>query len=132
MDPRSGISAGELTSSLGSSALVIAALRDVGATGPQLGLSARAWCGQALERWRRIAGLRVVGSARAADQARHGRRVTHVVPGALMISSRRGGAHVDLVAAVHPDGTVTVIRPNWSRRVRVQRIRPYGHFVVPA
>jgi hypothetical protein len=117
---------------MSSSRLADIASRDIGATGPQLGLPSREWCGAAINRWRRIAGLSVVPSNRAIDQARHGRRVAHAVPGALMITGRRRGAHVDIVVAVYSDGTADLIRPNWGRRVRKERARLRGFFVIPA
>lgn len=111
--------------------IVAVAMRDVGKTGPQMGLPSRLWCGHAIERWRRLSGLRQVGSARAIDQARGGRSVARPVPGSIMVSYRRRGGHADIVADVHADGSVTLIRPNWTRRVQITRSRPYGRFVIP-
>ena len=106
----------------GGSALGSIASRYIGMTGPQMGLPARLWCGLYLNMIRRKAGLRVPSSGRAVDQAQHARRISRPVPGAIVISPRRGGGHADLISAVHADGSVTLIRPNWSRRVVKQRV----------
>lgn len=106
----------------GGSRLGSIAARYVGMTGPELGLASRLWCGAFLSMVRQKAGLRAPVSRRAADQAQHARRVAHPVAGAIVISGRRGGSHADLIASVHADGSVTLIRPNWSRRVVEQRV----------
>jgi len=61
-------------------------------------------------------------SMRAFDAAGMGQRIAYPVPGAYRVSARRGGGHVDIVAAVHGN-TVTTINGNkggnrvgWSRR----------------
>lgn len=112
--------------------LVRIARRDLGKTGPQLGLPSRLWCGDAVNRWRRKAGLTVVPSRRAIDQARYGRRISKPVVGALLISGRRGGSHVDVIAAVHGNGTVTTIGGNVGRMVSTRVRAARGIFIIPA
>lgn len=115
-----------------SSSIVSAAQRDLGKTAAQLGLPRSLWCGDAADRWRRKAGLTPVRSRRAIDQTKNARRISYPVPGALMITGRgRSGHHVDVVIAVHSDGTVTTIGGNVAGAVR-ERIRvARGLFVMP-
>jgi|GEM_PF-1134732 len=101
-------------------AMVALAMEHLGKTGPQLGLPSRLWCADFINRLRREAGYTPVPSRRAVDQARGGRRIASPRPGALMITHRRGGAHVDLVLAVRPDGAVTTIGGNVSRVVSIR------------
>lgn len=111
--------------------IVAIAKRDLGKSGPQIGLPSRLWCGDALNRWRRKAGLTVVPSRRAIDQAAYGKRLSRPVPGALLITSRGRGAHVDVIVAVHGDGTVTTIGGNVSNRVAERRRAARGIIIKP-
>jgi hypothetical protein len=113
------------------SGIVAAARRDIGKTGPQIGLPARNWCGLAIERWRRAAGLRLASSGLALDQARAGKRIARPVVGALLITRRKGGGHVEVISSVHADGTVTTISGNVSRRVVERRRATHGLIVLP-
>lgn len=106
------------------------ALQYEGATAARFGFRGP-WCGFFVEHVRRKAGLSLSGSGRAIDQARAGRRVSAPVPDALMITGRRGGAHVDIVLQRHDDGTVTVIGGNVSKRVTKRRIAAGGIYVIP-
>ncbi len=108
------------------------ALRYEGMTGPELGLSARLWCAEFANMIRRKAGLPAPASRRAVDQVQHARRVSRPIPGALMITGRgRRGGHVDIVVAVHGDGTLTVVGGNVQRRVTQRRVAARGVFVLP-
>ena len=111
--------------------MVSIARRFVGASGPQLGLHSRLWCADFANMVRRKAGLRSVPSRRAIDQARYGTRLYQPEPGALMITGRRGGAHVDLVTAVHGDGAVSTIGGNVGKRVKERRRIARGLFIKP-
>lgn len=106
--------------------------RDVAKTAHGLGVPPTLWCGDAVNKWRREAGLSPVRSRRAVDQARAGRRISKPVRGALMITPRgRGGHHVDIVVAVHDDGTVTVIGGNVGGIVARRIVPARGLFVLP-
>lgn len=106
--------------------------RDEGKTARQLGLPPSLWCADAANRWRRHAGLRVVPSRRAIDQARAGRRVSVARRGDLHITSRgRGGHHVDVVLTDHGDGTLTVIGGNVNGAVSRRVVAARGLFIRP-
>lgn len=106
--------------------------RHEGRTARQMGVPSSLWCADAVNVWRREAGLRAVPSRRAIDQARAGRRIEHPMRGALMITPRgRGGHHVDLVLAVHGDGTLTVIGGNVGARVSRRVVPARGLFILP-
>lgn len=87
------------------------AMRYEGKTGPELGLSSTLWCADLANKVRREAGLKPVPSRRAIDQLRYAKRITKPEPGALMITRRKGGHHVDWIVAVHAD-KLTVIGGN--------------------
>lgn len=108
-----------------------AAAHYLGASGPQLGLPSRLWCGDFVNLVRKRAGLRVVPSRRAVDQARYGIRLAKPEAGALMITGRKGGHHVDLIVAVHADGSVTTVGGNVSRRVTQRHRVARGIFIRP-
>lgn len=113
--------------------IVSIARRDLGKSARQLGLPSSLWCADAANRWRRKAGLRPVPSRRAIDQAKGGKRISHPVVGALLITGRgRRGHHVDLIVAVHGDGTVTTVGGNVSGRVAERRRVARGIIVLPA
>lgn len=115
-----------------ASGLGAIALRYEGATASRFGFRG-AWCGFFIEYVRKQAGLSLAGSGRAIDQTRAGRRVSAPVPGALVITprNRRGDFHVDIVLERHPDGTLTVIGGNVSKRVTKRRVAARGIYVVP-
>ena len=115
-----------------SSDLVAIARRDLGKTGPQMGLPSRLWCGYAANRWRKAAGLSAPKSGLAVAHASHGRKVARPVVGAMLITRRAGGGHVSIITAVHGDGTVTAISGNDARRVRERRRSARGLIVIPA
>jgi len=107
------------------------ATRYLGATGPRLGLSDRLWCGEFASMVRRKAGLKAPDSRRAVDQAQHARRIKRPVVGALMITGRRGGAHVDIIVSVLPDGRVVTVGGNVSRVVAMRVRTPSGALFLP-
>lgn len=106
----------------GSHRLIDIARRDLGKSGPQMGLPSRLWCGLAANRWRRAAGLSAPKSGLAFDHVRHGKRISRPVVGALLVQGRRGGGHVSIITEIHANGTVTAISGNDSARVR-ERVR---------
>lgn len=114
----------------GATRAVEIARRYLGKTGPELGLPASLWCGDFVNLVRRQAGLRVVPSRRAFDQAKFGRRLSRPAVGALLLTPRgRGGGHVDWIVAVHADGSVTTIGGNVDRKVS-ERHRPGAGIII--
>jgi hypothetical protein len=118
-----------------SHSLIAIARRDLGKTGPQMGLPSRLWCGFAANRWRRLAGLSAPSSGFAFAHAA-GRRLAIPVVGALLIQGRpckrgRSCGHVSIITAVHPNGTVTAISGNDGRRVRERVRSARGIIVLP-
>lgn len=116
-----------------SHSLIAIARRDLGKTGPQLGLPARLWCGFALSKWRRLAGLSAPSSGFAFAHAA-GRRLSAPVVGALLVQGRpckrgRSCGHVSIITAVHSNGTVTAISGNDGGRVR-ERVRSARGIIV--
>ncbi len=111
--------------------LASVAERDLGKTPSQLGVPNTLWCADAVERWRAKAGYKPVRSRRAIDQVKGGRKIARPVRGALMIT-RRGmrGHHVDVVAAVLPDGNLRVIGGNVEGLVRERIVPPVGIFIL--
>lgn len=114
-----------------ASNLATVAARHEGKTARQLGLPATLWCADFQNLIRREAGLKPVNSRRAIDQAKNARPISRPVPGALMISRRPGGHHVDVVAAVN-GMFVEVIGGNVAGRV-TRRHLPLqaGRFFLP-
>lgn len=72
-----------------------------GKTAHQLGLPATLWCADMANKARIEAGLTPVKSRRAIDQSKNAVRLARPERGALMISTRPGGHHVDVVLAVN-------------------------------
>lgn len=106
--------------------------RDDGKNARQMGVPATLWCAAAIEVWRGRAGLSRAGSHRAIDQARAGRRISRPERGALMITRRGTGHHVDVVTAVHDDGTVSVIGGNVGGIVARRIVPARGIFIMPS
>lgn len=103
-----------------------------GKTARQLGLPPTLWCADAANLFRRQAGLRTVPSRRAADQAKHAKRLAGPAPGALMITRRgRHGHHVDVVIEVLPSGLLRVIGGNIDNQVAERLVPPAGRFYLP-
>lgn len=75
--------------------------RHEGKTAKQLGLPATLWCSDFADKARIEAGLTPVKSRRAIDQSKNAIRLAKPERGALMISARPGGNHVDVVLAVN-------------------------------
>ncbi len=120
-----------LLSGCASGNLASVAVRHEGKTARQLGLPPRLWCADFANLARREAGLRPVNSRRAVDQARNARPIMKPVPGALMITSRPGGHHVDVVLAVN-ELFVEVAGGNVGGRVtRRQLPMTIGRFYLP-
>lgn len=118
-----------------SSSLIAIARRDLGKTGLQMGLPARLWCGLALSKWRRLAGLSAPSSGYAFAHAA-GRRLSAPVVGALLIQGspcKRGRScgHVSIITAVHSNGTVTAISGNDGGKVRERVRSARGIIVLP-
>lgn len=108
------------------------AARFVGRSGPSLGLPSRLWCADFATMVLRATGYRAVASRRAYDMARAGPRIARPQVGALAITSRRGGGHVSIVAAVYPDGSFLSINGNGSgRRVTMSIRSARAIFVMP-
>jgi hypothetical protein len=112
--------------------LASVAERHVGKNARQLGVGPDLWCAEFADLIRVEAGYRPVRSRRAIDQVKGGRKIAKPVRGALMIT-RRGmrGHHVDVVAAVLPDGMVRVIGGNVDGAVRERVLPAKGIFVLP-
>ncbi len=117
---------------IASPSIVREASRYVGSTGPALGLPSRLWCADFANMILRKTGHRTVASRRAIDMRHAGQRIARPVPGALMITGRRGGGHVSIVASVE-GRTVTTINGNGRfRRVSVSARPAHGVFVLPS
>lgn len=106
--------------------------RDIGKTAREMRVPGSLWCADAVNKWRGEAGLSIVPSRLAADQVKKAFRLARPERGALMISARPGGNHVDVVLAVLPDGTVRTAGGNIGGIV-AERIRPIhnARFVKP-
>lgn len=126
------LASGLLSACASRGTILAVAERHEGKTARQLGLPATLWCADAANLFRREAGLTPVKSRRAIDQAKHAKAISRPVPGALMISRRRGGHHVDVVAAVN-GMWVEVIGGNVAGRV-TRRHLPLaaGRFFLPS
>jgi len=104
----------------GNSHLVSVAMQDIGRTASQLGLPRHLWCADAVNRWRYKAGLPIVPSRKAIDQVKLGKRVTQPVPGAIVVTGRYGGAHVDVVVAVLGKDMIRTVGGNVTGRVAMR------------
>lgn len=122
-----GVTAGV---SSASSSLVSIARRDTGAVARQLGLPARLWCADWVNRVLRHAGMRGTGSRAALSFESYGHRVRGPVVGAIATMSRRGGGHVGIVTGTTASGDPIIISGNHAGAVReavyaASRIRSY-------
>ena len=118
--------------SWGNTGIVSFAKQHVGKRSHQIsGMTRRSlWCGEFVELARKNSDLSQVGSHRARDQRHGGTKIKTPVAGSLMVTSR----HVDIVASVNPNGTVNLIRPNWTGLVQFEEavhVPKYATFVIP-
>ena len=92
------------------------------------------WCAEFINLMRKESGLKASTSNRAMDQIRNARSIDKPIPGSILITRNRRGYHADIVAAVNNDNTVDLIRPNWSKKVQIQknvRVSQGSKFILP-
>lgn len=127
-----GLGLGGCTWNFPIRSLADAAERDTGKTAQQMGTPAQLWCADAVNKWRRKAGMKTVSSRRAIDQAKAGKRINYPIRGALMITPRgNGGNHVDVVLEVLPENMVRVVGGNVGGAVSQRIVPARGLFVLP-
>jgi uncharacterized protein (TIGR02594 family) len=103
-----------------SSSLVSVARSSIGATARQLGLRrVTLWCATVLDQiWLPSAGYSPLGTDRARDFKKYGRRVQRPVIGAIAVLSRgRNGGHVGVVSGITRSGDPILISGNVRRHV---------------
>jgi uncharacterized protein (TIGR02594 family) len=108
------------TPALAGPPLVAVARRDLGKTGAQFGaVHKHLWCGEALGRWARAAGIKTPRNPNwAPDWIDAGRRLAGPQPGAVALIARRGRiGHVGVVTGVTPGGDPVIISGNHLDRV---------------
>lgn len=120
-----------LLSGCASNNLAAVAARHEGKTARQLGLPATLWCADFANLVRKEAGLKPINSRRAIDQIKNAREISAPVEGAIMITRRPGGHHIDFVKAVFAD-QVAVTGGNVAGRVTGRHVPlAAGRFYLP-